>query len=400
MTEPWLAVVGIGEDGIDGLRPAARAALESAEVIIGAERHHRLSDRITAQRIAWPSPFDALLDVIRGLRGRRVVVLATGDPLWYSVGARIARAFPGPEVVFHPQVSAFQWAACRLGWSLADLETLTAHGRPVAQIAPFVQPGARLLVLTTGADTPAEVAELLVSLGYGPSRMTVFGHLGGPEESRFDGTAAGWSARVPDFNTLAVECVAGPEAVIASTCPGLDDALFVHDGLMTKREVRAAALAKLMPMRGALLWDVGAGSGAVGIEWMRAARDALAIGIEPRADRRALAAANAVRLGAPRLRLVDGTAPDALAELERPDAVFLGGGLSAETVDRAYAALKPMGRLVAHAVTFESELVLSEAWRRHGGDLVRIAVERVGSVGRMHGWRPSMAVTQWSLIKR
>ncbi|PRX37006.1 precorrin-6Y C5,15-methyltransferase (decarboxylating) [Meinhardsimonia xiamenensis] len=399
MTAPWLHIVGIGEDGMEGLRPATRAVVEAAEVIIGGDRHHRLSDAVKAERIAWPSPFDALIDTLKSLKGRRVVVLATGDPLWYSVGARIGRAIPVEEIVYHPQLSAFQLAAARLGWSLPDVETLTVHGRPVQQMIPFVMPGRRLLILTTGSDTPGEIARILTERGYGRSPMTVFAAMGGLREQRFDGIAEEWRKEVPDFNTLAVECVAGPGAEVLARVPGLPDEVFAHDGRMTKREVRAVTLAALMPMPGALLWDIGAGSGSVSVEWMRAAREAQAIALEPRPDRRALAAANAAALGAPKLNIVPGRAPEALAGLPAPDAVFIGGGLSEAVVEAAWAALKPFGRLVANAVTLQSEAELMRLQAARGGELVRLAVARAEPVGRMTGWRPMMPVTQWRLVK-
>jgi precorrin-6Y C5,15-methyltransferase (decarboxylating) len=399
-TDRWLHIVGIGEDGMDGLLPATRAIVEAAEVIMGGERHHALSSVVTAERIAWPSPFDAMIDTIKGLRGRRAVVLVTGDPLWYSVGARIGRAIDPSEIVFHPQLSAFQLAAARMGWSLADSETLTVHGRQTEQMIAFIAPGVRLLVLTTGADTPRQIAEFLAARGYGASRMTVLAAMGGKDEARFDGIAATWDHTVPPFNTLAVDCIAAPDAVLMPRVPGLSDALFVSDGTMTKQEIRAATLAKLMPMRGALLWDIGCGSGSVAIEWMRAARDARATGVEPRADRRAMAAENALALGTPKLTLIDGEGPQALAGLDAPDAVFIGGGLSRAMFDVAWAALRPFGRLVANAVTLESEAELIALHRAFGGDLVRLSVHRAEPVGRLTGWRPSMPVTQWSLVKR
>lgn len=397
---PWLHVVGIGEDGMAGLTPATRAVVEAAEVILGGERHHRLSDAVTAERIAWPSPFDAMIDTIRSMRVRRAVVLVTGDPLWFSVGARIGRAIPPAEIVFHPQLSAFQLAAARMGWSLADVETLTVHGRPVEQMIAFIQPDARLLILTTGAETPARIARFLAERGYGRSPMTCLAAMGGAGERRFDGIAAEWDHEVPAFNTLAVECVADPGCALQPRVPGLSDDLFRSDGTMTKREVRAATLAKLMPMRGALLWDIGTGSGSVAIEWIRAARYARAVGIEPRADRRAMAAENALALGAPGLRIVEGAAPAALEGLDPPDAIFVGGGLSEEVFAAAWGALRPLGRLVANAVTLESEAVLMALHARQGGDLVRLSVERAEPVGRLTGWRPSMTVMQWSLVKR
>ena len=400
MSDPWLHIVGIGEDGMEGLVPATRAAVEAAEIIIGGDRHHALTQNITAERLAWPHPFDALISTIEGLRGRRVVILATGDPLWFSVGARIGRALDPSEIIYHPQLSAFQLAAARMGWSLPDVETLTVHGRPVEQMIAFIQPDARLLVLTTGAETPEQIAAFLTQRGFGGSQMTVLAAMGGKDEARFDGTAESWDHDVPAFNTLAVECIAAPDAALLPRVPGLADSLFQSDGTMTKQEVRAATVAKLMPMRGALLWDIGTGCGSVAIEWMRAARYARAIGIEPRADRRAMAAANALALGAPKLVLIDGTVPEALDGLAAPDAIFIGGGLSRATFEAAWAALRPLGRLVANAVTLESEAELIALHKIYGGDLVKLSIHRAEPVGRMTGWRPSMPVTQWSLVKR
>ena len=400
MTTPWLHIVGIGEDGMDGLTPVTRAVVEAAEVIVGGDRHHTLSINPEAQRIAWPSPFDAMIETLSSLKGKRAVVLVTGDPLWFSVGARIGRAVPADELVYHPQLSAFQLASARMGWSLSDVETLTVHGRPVEQMIAFIQPDQRLIVLTTGADTPTQIAKFLTDRGFGKSKMTVLAAMGGAREERFGGTAHDWAHDVPAFNTLCIDCIAAPDAALLPRVPGLADALFVSDGTMTKQEVRAATVAKLMPMRGALLWDIGTGCGSVAIEWMRAARYARAIGIEPRADRRAMAAQNALALGAPKLELIDGTVPDALANLDAPDAVFIGGGLSRETFDAVFAALRPLGRLVANAVTLESEAELIALHKLHGGDLVKIQTHRAEPVGRLTGWRPSMPVTQWSLIKR
>ncbi len=400
MSDRWLHIVGIGEDGMEGLSAATRAVVEAAEIIVGGDRHHRLSDNVTAERVAWPSPFDALIDLLTSHRGRRVVVLATGDPLWFSVGARIGRSIPPSEITYHPQLSAFQLAAARMGWSLADVETLTVHGRPVEQMIAFIQPDQRLLILTTGAETPARIARFLTERGFGASPMTVLASMGGVEERRFDGIAESWDHEVPAFNTLAVDCVAAPDAALLPRVPGLADELFVHDGTMTKQETRAVTVAKLMPMRGAHLWDIGTGCGSVAVEWMRAARYASAVGIEPRADRRAMAAQNALALGTPKLEILAGEAPAALEGLAPPDAIFIGGGLSDSVFAAAWAALRPLGRLVANAVTLESEAVLLALHKRHGGQLVRLSVERADPVGRLTGWRPLMPVAQWSLVKR
>ena len=397
----WLHIIGIGEDGMAGLSAAARAQVENAEVIVGGDRHHALAANVSAQRVAWPSPFDAMISVIRGFKGRRVVVLVTGDPLWFSVGARISNPkyeshIPANEIVYHPQLSAFQWAAARMGWSLADVETLTAHGRPAEQVVPYFWPGARLLILTAGAQTPGEIAALLTTRGFGESRLTVLAALGGADETRIEGTATSWHAPSPAFHTLAVE-VAG-EGRRLPRIPGLPDDAFAHDGTMTKREMRALTLAKLMPARGERLWDIGCGCGSVSVEWMRAAPDAEATGIDNRADRLAFARENAVQLGVPRLKLIEGQVPEAMDGLPRPDAVFIGGGVSDAAVTRALDALASGGRLVANAVTLESETLLAQMQERHGGELVRVSTAHAEPVGPYRGWRTGMPVTQWSLL--
>jgi len=385
---------------MDGLTPATRAVIEAAEVIVGGARHHVLAANPDAETLSWPSPFDALIDALKARAGRRVVVLATGDPLWFSVGTKIGQHFAADEITFHPQLSAFQLASARMGWSMADLETLTVHGRPVEQMIAFIQPDMRLLVLTTGEETPAQIARFLTERGFGQSKMTVLAAMGGPDEARFDGLAASWQHNVPAFNTLAVECIAAPDAALLPRVPGLPDEVFVHDGTMTKREVRAATLAKLIPMRGGLLWDVGTGCGSVAVEWLRAARYSKAIGIEPRADRRTMAAENALALGVPALQLIDGSVPEALQGLEAPDAIFIGGGLSVESFEACWQALRPLGRLVANAVTIESQAILAALHRQYGGDMVQISVSRAESLGPMSGWKPMRPVVQWSLIKR
>lgn len=389
----WLSVIGIGEDGWDGLSSPARAALEAADLIIGGDRHHAMAPHLKAERLHWPSPFRAMVDEVAAHRDRKVAVLVTGDPLWYSAGAVFARKFPG-EAVFYPHVSAFQLAAARMGWSLADVETLTVHGRPVGQAIPFFAHDARLLILTQDASTPPAMAELLFKAGLGPSRMTILGALGGGRETRADTLAAEYDAKAPDFHVLAVECRATPgHPVLPRT--GLPDDAFAHDGQMTKREIRALTLSSLAPRRGQRLWDIGAGCGSVGIEWMRADRDMAAIAIEPRAGRRAMIAQNAQELGAPRIEIIDGHAPDILGALPVPDAVFIGGGLSEAAVRQSLDALGPHGRLVANAVTLESEAMLADLQTRFGGRLSRVQVARAKPVGRLRGWDAFMPVTQW-----
>ncbi|MDV7143065.1 precorrin-6y C5,15-methyltransferase (decarboxylating) subunit CbiE [Tropicimonas sp. TH_r6] len=398
MTAPWLDVIGIGEDGWEGLAPSARARLEAAEIVVGGARHQSLVPHLAAERLEWPSPFRELAEELERLCGRKVAVLVTGDPLWYSAGALFLRRFGPDAVLFHPQLSAFQLAAVRMKWSLADVETLTVHGRPAEQAIPFFAHGQRLLVLTADGGTPARIAELLTEAGLGSSRLTVLGAMGGPQESRSEGIAAEWSGSAPDFHVLAIECFGADGARIAPRT-GLPDDAFVNDGKMTKREIRALTLSALAPRRGQMLWDIGTGCGSVAVEWMRAARDMRAIGIDISHKHLGMAAANSVRLGAPRLDLRPGRAPDALDGLPEPDAIFIGGGLSEKTAEAALAALPAHGRLVANAVTLESESLLTALHMKHGGSLIRIAISRAAPVGRLHGWRPAMPVTQWSLTK-
>lgn len=393
----WIHIIGIGEDGWEGLAGDARTALEQADVIIGGARHHGLAPDLKAERIQWPSPFRSLVDEIGQMAGQQVAVLVTGDPLWFSAGAYIANQFGGQTVVY-PQLSSFQLAAARLGWSLADVETLTVHGRPAEQIIPYFSNGARLLVLTQDATTPSTVAQLLNDRGFGPSQITVLGALGGANESRLDGIAQTWKANAPEFHILAITCIAEPDA---NQLPltGLPDEAFEHDGQLTKREVRSMTLAGLAPRRGNILWDIGAGCGSIGIEFMRAARDAMAFAIEKDQARIALIEANKIALGTPRLKIIHAKVPDSLTDLPSPDAIFIGGGLTRDLANTAREALNPKGRLVINAVTLESEALLNDFHDAYGGSLSRISVSRAVPVGRLRGWKPFMPVTQWIWTK-
>ena len=396
----WLDIIGIGEDGVDGLSVAAIKKLSQAEVIVGGDRHHTLAPNPTAKRIAWPSPFDAMIDEIKSHQGKKIVVLVTGDPLWYSVGARLLKAIPKEEVCFHPQLSAFQWASSRMGWSLADLETLTIHGRAASQVIPHLAPNVRLLVLTKDKTSPETVAKLLTERGFGKSPITVLAAMGGDREERFDGFAKSWSHEVPDFHTLAIECIADEDAKWHSRSGGLADDAFMHDGQMTKRIVRSTTISALAPYPDALLWDVGAGCGSIAIEWMRAARGAQAVAIEPNDKRLAMIKQNAVQLGVEKIQIVEGKAPEALEGLAEPDAIFIGGGLTSDaTFEICWRSLRDGGRLVANAVTVESEAKLFELYGNHGGELSRITVQQAEPVGRFKGWKPFMPVTQWMVVK-
>jgi precorrin-6Y C5,15-methyltransferase (decarboxylating) len=396
IAEPWLSVLGIGDDGLASLGPAARALLAAGEVLVGGARHLALVPDHPAERLTWRSPLEATLTDIEARRGRRVVVLASGDPMCFGVGELLARHFPAAELQVLPAPSVISLACARLAWSRAEVEALSLHGRPAEGLNRHLAPGARLIVLSRDGATPDRIAALLATQGWGPSRLWVFEHLGGAAELCREGIAAAWRpARCAALNTVAIECRAGAEASPRARVPGLPDDAFRSDGMLTKREVRAATLARLMPLPGQCLWDVGAGSGAVAIEWLRASPRGRAVAIERVAARCALIGENAAALGTPELQIVEGAAPEALAGLPAPDAVFVGGGSRTPgLLELCWQALAPGGRLVANAVTLEGERALIDWQARHGGELVRIEVARLAAVGSLHAWRPGMAVTQ------
>ncbi|MCP4327857.1 MAG: precorrin-6y C5,15-methyltransferase (decarboxylating) subunit CbiE [Alphaproteobacteria bacterium] len=402
---PWLSIVGLGEDGLDGLTSGARSLIDNAEVLVGGDRHLAMVPPAADEdrpRLVWTTPLSKLVEDIVGRRGQRVCVLATGDPLWYGIGVTLARHIPIAEMRVIPVPSAFSLACARLGWSLSEVATLTLHGRPLSLLNGFVQPGARLIVLSDSRDTPAAVARILDEAGYGHSPIIVLEHMGGPDERIVNATAGTWrETEIRDFNTIAIDCMAGPDAKVQSRVPGLPDDAYRHDGQLTKREVRAATLAALMPTPGARLWDVGAGAGSVAIEWLRAIDHGSAVAIERDPDRATCIADNALALGTPTLEVVTGTVPAALAGLPPPDAVFIGGGLTEPgVVDACWQALGSGGRLVANGVTLESEARLIALSSEYGGTLTRLSIARAEPVGGFTGWRPLMPVVQWAVRKR
>ncbi len=388
---PMITVVGIGADGLAGLAPAARAVVEAAEVLVGGERHLALAEGIAAERHPWPSPLAAGRALLESLRDRRVVVLASGDPMWFGIGATLARWYPAAELAVLPHPGAFALAAARLAWPLAECLCLTVHGRPVEALALHLQPGRRLLVLGEDGTSPAAIAALLAAQGFAASRVAVLERLGGPDESVRWGVAPGRGA---DLVTVAVEVAADPGTRPLPLLPGLPDESFLHDGQLTKREIRAVTLAALAPLPGQLLWDVGAGCGSVAIEWMRAGGRAVAL--EPRPDRCDRIGRNALALGVPGLEIVQAAAPAGLPAEGSPDAVFVGGGVSVPGLLQACRArLAPGGRMVANAVTAEGEAALLAAHAAHGGSLTRLAVSRLAPVGGFHSWHAAMPVTQY-----
>ncbi len=397
---PWLTVVGIGDGGLASLTGEALDAIDRAGTIFGGERHLAMLGDTRAEKFLWDKPFAAALERLLARAGTPTVVLATGDPMWFGVGATLARHVSPDEMRVLPAPSAFSLAAAKLGWPIQTSACLTVHGRPVDQLSRHLFPGERLLILSEDAGSPREIARLLTSRGFGQSRLVVLEHLGGAREAIRETLAAGYDLDDgADLNLVAVECVAGRAATPRPTVAGLRDAAFVHDGKMTKRTLRALAIAALEPMPGALLWDVGAGAGSIAVEWLRAAPRARAVAIEPKPERCAMIAENAAMLGVPELLLVEGQAPESYAGLEVPDAIFIGGGLSDGVFEGAWDTLKPGGRMVAHAVTLESEAILIDLHGRLGGELMRVAIDRAETVGPFRGFKPAMPVIHWHLTK-
>jgi precorrin-6Y C5,15-methyltransferase (decarboxylating) len=397
-----ITVVGIGTDGWAGLSEPGREAIRTAELVVGSERQLALIPETGGERRRWPSPMAPMLDELEAINGRDVCVLASGDPMLHGVGATLARRLGPGGLAVVPHASALALACSRLGWPEAETELVSTVAWPVEVLAPALQPGRRIVVYVSGPGGAAEVARVAAERGYGPSRLVVLEELGGERERIAESTAAEWGERdAAALHCVALECRAEPGAPLWPRTPGLPDDAFESDGQLTKREVRASTLAALAPVPGQLLWDVGAGSGSIAIEWMRVDPACRAIAVEARPDRVERIRRNARRLGVPGLELVEGQAPAALAGLETPDAIFVGGGLTEPgLLDRCLKALRSGGRIVANAVTFEGERVLQFAHGEHGGRLVRLEIADAEPLGGLTGWRPRRPLVQWSATPR
>lgn len=399
---PWITVIGITESGLAGLSADSLAQIDKAEVLVGGERHLNKVTDTGAERIDWRDGLEAAYEKIAKQQGKRVVVIASGDPLNYGIGAGLVERF-GPEAIaFQPSPSSFSLAAARMGWPLPDVSCLTVHGRPLETVNLYLAPGAKLLMLSWDGSTPKALSQLLTSKGFGESRISVLEHMDGDQEKRIDGTAADWAIdRTANLNTIAIECIAGSDAQFWSRAPGLPEAAYQHDGKITKREVRAATLAALAPLPGELLWDVGAGSGAIGIEWMRINTKNKAIAFEQDTAKCDIITSNANNLGVPKLRVIPGDFQASATDVEpTPDAIFIGGGVSnPEILNACWQRLNAGGRLVANGVTVEAHRTLMDFQAAHGGELVRISVARSGNVGRMTAMRPLMDVLQLKALK-
>ncbi len=396
----WLSVIGIGESGLSELSPLARGFVDRASLIVGGKRHLAMLDDSLQPRLVWTSPIETSIESILTHRGTPVCILASGDPLCYGIGVTLLKYISILEMTIIPAPSTFSLACARLGWSLTDVETISLCGRAPDFLAAILAPDAKLLILSAGADTPQIVADLLAQRGYGDSQITVLEHLGGRERV-ISATARAWSKPdVAALNAIAVECRIDPNTTPLNRLPGLPESAYHHDGQLTKREVRAITLAALAPMPGELLWDVGAGCGSIGIEWLRSHPRCRAVAIEQHSHRLEFIADNMAALGTPHLQLVQGKAPAALTDLPTPDAIFIGGGVTAPgLLATCWTALRSGGRLVANAVTVESELQLLQWHQQVGGELTRIAIQRTQVIGGFLGWKPLIPVTQLVVVK-
>lgn len=401
-TGKWLAIVGIGEDGIDGIGDEAKKLIGDAKIVFGGERHLALAGNlIKGETRTWRLPFDAAITDICALRGRPVCVLASGDPFLHGVGVSLARRVPVEEIAAIPAPSSFSLAASRLGWALQDTDSISLHSKPIELLRPLLHPHRRIIALTSTGSGPEAIAGLLCESGFGDSSLVVLEALGGASEKVTRQRASTFAMKdVNALNIVAIQVIAGKGARVLPLTPGRADELFEHDGQISKKAVRAVTLSSLAPRRGELLWDIGAGSGAISIEWMLSHPSLRAIAIEADPNRAARIGRNAVALGVPGLAVITGNAPAALADLAQPDAVFVGGGGTDEGVmTAAIEALCSGGRLVANAVTLEMEALLLALHGQYGGELMRHAISRAGPIGTMEGWRPAMPITQWSWVK-
>jgi precorrin-6B C5,15-methyltransferase / cobalt-precorrin-6B C5,C15-methyltransferase len=398
----WLSIVGIGEDGFDGLSPAARALIGQAALVVGGRRHLALAGTaITGETMAWPSPPQAALPAILTRRDSTVCVLATGDPFFFGIGSILAQHVPAEEMLCLPNASSFSLAASRLGWALQDCALISLHGRALERIIPHLQPMVPILALSWDEETPRLLAELLTRRGLGKTRMTVCEALGGPRERVRHVKADNFNlTEIDPLNLVGLAVESSDEGRCIPLSPGLPDTWFEHDGQLTKCDVRALTLAALAPRRGEILWDIGAGSGSIGIEWMLRSPANRAVAVERDGSRAERIARNAAALGVPDLDIVAGAAPDALDDLPSPDAVFVGGGATMEgVIDKAWAALKPSGRLVANGVTVETQIELFRRFKVLGGELKTVQIAHADPLGGFHSMRPALPITMWSVTK-
>lgn len=409
ISKKWLRIIGIGDDGWDELSSDAKKLLFESEILLGGERHLKMiPNDVKGERLEWSSPIkESISKILRwrrteSRRGKIVSVMASGDPLCYGVAAKFLKHLPIDEIWIKPSLSTFSLICSRIGWSLPDVDTLTIHGRPLEMIHPFIQCEAKLLVLSNDENSPQKVAELLKKRGFGKSIITVFEHLGGKSERLIYGTANSWFfPKGAALNAMAIECIPEAEAIVRATVPGLPDEAFFNDGQITKREIRAITLSRLMPVVDQVLWDIGAGCGSISIEWMRFNPRCRAVAIEKSKTRIKIIEKNAFELGVPTLQILNGIAPEVLKDLSPPDAIFIGGGITTRRMlQTCWNKLNPGGRLVSNVVTLEGEKELLSWQSENGGDLTRINISHVEKIGKFEGWKELRSVMQLALIKK
>jgi precorrin-6Y C5,15-methyltransferase (decarboxylating) len=400
ISRKWLTVIGIGEDGLSGISTAARSLIDTAEILVGGDRHLAMIPKDPLSQLVWTSPLEETIQQIINYRGKLVCILASGDPLWFGIGTTLLKRIPIEEISIIPSPSTFSLICARLGWSLNEVETLSLCGRPEALLQTYIYPNAKLLILSSGKGTPNVVAKMLCDRNFGNSKITVLEHLSGTKE-RIISAFANQSQHFPEFaelNAIAVECLPDADAKILSRMVGLPDGAYHHDGQLTKREVRAITLSALALNAGELLWDVGAGCGSIAIEWMRSHPRCQAIAIEK--SRTHFIAENAIALGTPNLKIIEGKAPEVLQGLPTPDAIFIGGGATVpDLFETCWENLRSQGRLVANVVTLEGEQKLFQWQQKYGGTLTQISISHAEAIGSFLGWKPMRPVTQWKIIK-
>lgn len=390
---PWITVVGLGEDGPDGLPPASRKAIEDADHVMGPPRHLALMGDLNANTVEWPSPFADGIEVLKGLEGQQVAVLASGDPFWFGAGSVIARHFTPEEWTCLPGPSSFSLTASALGWAIDKTICLGLHAAPLTRMRPYLAPSVQIITTLRDGRAVIGAATYLDRLGFGESQLSVLEHLGGPQQRVMHMAAAQIEGAFQHPVTLAIKVAGAGDAL--PRCSGISDGFFETDRVMTKRPIRAMTLSALAPKPGEILWDIGGGSGSIAVEWLLSDASTKAICVETREDRLGLIRANVDALGVDRLDIIHGTAPDALEGLPMPDAIFVGGGLSMNLI--SYLETHAAGvRMVANAVTLEGEALLGQLHQNKGGDLMRIDLSHAAPMGAKRGWKAAYPIVQWS----
>lgn len=391
----WLTIVGIGEDGPEGLSAASRDALATADWVTGATRHLALLPDLRCEHAPWPVPFEDGIAPLLARRGQSIVMLVSGDPFWFGAGSVVTRHLAPGEWVAHPAPSTFSLAAARLGWPINAAQCAGLHAAPFTRLRPVLAPGVRAIVLVRDGEAVGALARHLDAQGFGDSDLWVLEALGGPRERIRRTTAAGLN--LDDIaHPVAVGIAVTGEGAVLPAAAGRPDRWFAHDGQLTKRPVRALTLSALAPRPFETLWDIGTGSGSIAIEWLLAHPSTQALAFEADPARAARARDNAAALGVDRLRVIDARAPDGLADQPRPNAVFVGGGLSDALLDWLWATLAPGTRIVANAVTLESAALLAQWQLTKGGELLRIELANAVPIGTRRGWRAHYPIVQWS----